>query len=221
MNLLPSWVASPEDGSRQLPKRSVVLKICDNGKSPCECWWHYSKGSAPQISKGTIWQNLKPITSPRILKTSFQKIQLNTELPPPLSQFYSRLPPSKRFLPWNSVYNLCTYRSYNGIIISSKFLFCHFSLERGIIQCLLVMLCNQILSSLSPSDKYDFVICARSWNYEFHRSVLQADKKNLGNPTSFYVFWFNDYTFLLISPLPISDKCVKHGRAFPCIKFLD
>jgi len=107
---------------------------------------------------------------------------------PPLSQFYSRLPPSKRFLPWNSMHNLCTYRSYNGIIISSMVLFCHFSLERGI-QCLLVMLCNQILSSLSPSDKYDFVICARSRNYEFHRSVLQVDKKNLGNPTSFYVFW--------------------------------
>jgi len=82
LNLLPSWVASPEDGSRQLPKQSVVLKICDSGKSPCEYWWHYSEGSAPQISKGTIWQNLKPITSPRILKTSFQKIQLYTELSP-------------------------------------------------------------------------------------------------------------------------------------------
>jgi hypothetical protein len=77
------------------------------------------------------------------------------------------------------MHNLCTYRSYNGIIISSMVLFCHFSLERGIIQCLLVMLCNQILSSLSPSDKYDFVICACSRNYEFHRSVLQADKKIL------------------------------------------
>jgi hypothetical protein len=125
-------------------KEVFVLKICDNGQSPCECWWYYSEGSAPQISNGTIWQNLKQITSPRILKTSFQKIRINIE---------PRLPPSKRFRLWNSVHNLCAYISYSGIIISSMVLFCHFSLEQGIIQYLLVMRCNQILSSLSPSDK--------------------------------------------------------------------
>jgi hypothetical protein len=107
-----------------------------------------------------------------------KRFDLTQNHPPPLSRFYSRLPPSKRSLPWYFFFtNLCTYLSYNDIIISSMALFCHFSLEQGIIQCLLVMRCNQILGSLSASDKYDFVICARSRNYAFHRSVIQADKK--------------------------------------------
>jgi hypothetical protein len=220
--LLPSWVVSPEDGSRHLLKRNVCFENLWQWK---KCLWmlvvllgRFSSGNI----KGHYMTESQPNYITSHSEKPFSKIfDLTQNHPPHLSKFYSRLPPSKRFLPWYSVHNFRTYLSYNGIIISSMVLFCHFTLKQGIIQCLLVMRCNQILSSLSPSDKYDFVICARSRNYAFHRSVIQADKKKLGNPTSFYVFWFNDYMFLLISPLPVSDRCLKPGRPSPYVKPLD
>jgi hypothetical protein len=124
----PQWYHPCSDGNRQFPKRNLFWKFVTMEKVLVNIGsiiWKVQPRKHQRSLFGRISNLLHHLTFWKPISKRFDLTQAN---PPAHSQFYSRWSSSERFLPSNSVHNLCTssqlqwhYNFFHGFVLSLFF----------------------------------------------------------------------------------------------------